>query len=317
MTRTIAPLAAVLGAVCAALLPARAALAWGPEGHSAVALIADHLLERGAPAARAKLRAILATDRSGRVPRNDVAGEAIWADVLREKSPEARTATTAWHYARMTPGHPDLAAACFGRPRLPEGYPASRGPQDNCSVDKVQQFATELRNPATSPRERLADVQFLLNLVGDLNDPLNAIDEGDRGGECAALQIPGRPAVRLATYWEERLVREVVGSSAEQGAARIAAAIRPAAARRWEAGTPTDWAREAYTVAKDVIYGFKAAKPAAEERPPAGREAGAACAAVPVWRVGGDYETKALAAVKKQLEKGGVRLARILSFNLR
>lgn len=317
MRRTMAPLAAALGAACAALLPLRAALAWGPEGHRTVGLIADHLLERGAPAARAKLHAILATDRSGRVPQTDVADEATWADVLRAQSREARTATTAWHYVRMKPANPDLAAACFGHPLLPAGYPANRGPQNNCSVDKVMQFARELRDPATPPRDKLADVHFLLNLVGDLNDPLNAIDEGDRGGACTALQVAGRPPVRLATYWEETLVREVVGPNAEQGAARIAAAIPPAAARRWGAGTPAEWARQAFAVAKAVTYGFKAAKPAGDARLPVGGNAGGGCTAVPLWRVGGDYETRALAAVKRALEKGGVRLARIFSFSLR
>ena len=61
--------------------------------------------------------------------------------------------------------------------------------RDNCSVDKIEQFSAELKNPETSQGERLAATRFLLNLVGDLHDPLNAIDRGDRGGECIALQI--------------------------------------------------------------------------------------------------------------------------------
>ena len=318
MRRTSGPLAAIIGAACAALLlPTQPARAWGPEGHRAVALIADHLLQRSAPAAHKKLLAILATDRSGRVARTDIASEAIWADVLREQSPEARTATTAWHLVRMKPDNPDLAAACFGHPPLPAGYPASHGPQNNCSVDKVEQFETELQNPATSPGEKLTDLQFLLNLVGDLNDPLNAIDEGDQGGQCVALQIGLRPPVRLAAYWEDRLVREVVGPTAERGAARLAASIPAAEARKWQAGTAADWARDSYAVAKAVTYGFKAAKPVGQEHQAARRAAQAACAAVPVYRLGGDYETKALAAVKEAVEKGGVRLARVLADSLR
>ena len=43
------------------------------------------------------------------------------------------------------------ARACFGRNPLPSGYPASRGPRDNCSIDKIVQFAAELKDPETSP----------------------------------------------------------------------------------------------------------------------------------------------------------------------
>ena len=65
----------------------------------------------------------------------------------------------------------------------------------------------------------------MLNLAGDVNDPLNAIDRGDQGGYCTAVQIESKPPVRLSTYWEETLVREAVGGNAAQGAARLAAAI--------------------------------------------------------------------------------------------
>ena len=41
------------------------------------------------------------------------------------------------------------------------------------------------------------------------------------------------------------------------------------------------------------------------------------CPAVNLYRVGPDYETKALAAVKQQLGRAGVRLARILRDGLK
>jgi len=40
--------------------------------------------------------------------------------------------------------------AAFGRKPLPPGYPASRGPQENCVVDKLTQFEAELKNRAAS-----------------------------------------------------------------------------------------------------------------------------------------------------------------------
>lgn len=302
----------------AVVLPAAppAAFAWNPDGHRVIALMADRLLEQGAPAARAKLRAILATDRDNSLTRNDIASEATWADALIEHSREARSATSGWHYARMKADNPDLSAACFGHKPLPAGYPANRGPRDNCVVDKVEQFETELRNPATSPEERLADVQFLLNLVGDLNDPLHAIDHGDRGGECVAVQVGSHKPQTLATYWEDTIAHEVIGRSPANAAIRILTSIPSAEAQRWAQGTPADWARDSYQVAKTVLYSFESGKPDGQYRA-ASRGEAAGCASVPLYRVGSDYETKSLAAAKAQLAKAGTRLARVLAASLK
>lgn len=316
MVRLIGPAAAVAATCAALLLPGRPSLAWGPEAHRVVALIADQALRKSDPAVHAKVLALLATGKADKLTKTDIASEANWADTLREKSQEARTATSAWHVTRFKPDSPDLFTACFGHTPLPAGYPASHGPQDNCSVDKIVQFEAELKNPQTSSYERLAALQFLLNLVGDLHDPLNAIDHGDRGGECVALQVGSKPPVRLALYWQDELVREVVGSDAAGGAARIAAATPPGQSAKWASGKPEAWAQETYEVAKAVTYAFGAEQPAGKLDLPAKGQA-ANCAAVPLYKVGPDYETKALAAVKEQLAKAGVRLALVLRDSLK
>lgn len=315
--RRWAEMAAVIGIAIGAMLPpGRTALAWGLEGHRVIAIVADHLLQQNDAAAHARLAALLATDKGNKLTRNDIASEATWADVLREKSEEARDATSAWHSTRLNRDKPDLATACFGHKPLPEGYPASHGPRENCSVDKIVQFEAELKNPETTPFERLAAVQFLVNLVGDLHDPLHAIDAGDQGGNCTALQIAGKPPVRLATYWETTLVSEVVGPDAAKGAARLLVGIAPSDARAWGEGDPAAWARETYEVAKTVAYGFGTEPASSKVSLPAGKGE-PACQSANGYNVGPDYETKAVAAVKAQLEKAGVRLARVLHDGLR
>jgi hypothetical protein len=297
------------------LLPMRAGLAWGLEGHRVIALVADRLLQQSDPEARRKVQSLLATDKDNRLTKNDIAAEATWADVLRDKSPEARLGTSAWHAARFKPDSPDIAAACFGRKPLPPGYPASRGPQENCVVDKLTQFEAELKNPETSQFQRLAALQFVLNLVGDVSDPLNAIDRGDQGGHCTAVQIGSKPPVRLSIYWDETLVREAAGGNAAQGASRVAAVL-PADARSWSEGTPEAWARDSYEIAKSVTYAFGSEQPAPYEFP-AKKGQTEPCQSVALYRVGPEYETKALAAVKTQLAKAGVRLARLLRDNFK
>jgi hypothetical protein len=304
---------AVIGAALAALfLPMRQSHAWGLEAHRAIALIADKVLQQTDAAARGKIQAVLATDKDNRLTRNDIASEATWADLLRDKSQEARFATSGWHAVRLRPDSPDLAAACAGRKPLPAGYPASRGPPDNCVVDKILQFEKELQDPDTSPGERLAALQFLLNLVGDVNDPLLAIDRADQGGYCTAVQIGAKPPVRLSTYWQSTLVGEVVGRDSAAGAARILTAVPAADTQKWAAGNPESWALESHEIAKTVVYGFPADSAAGKYTFPGGKGEQEGCADVTLYRIGTDYETRALATVKQQLAKGGVRLAQVL-----
>jgi hypothetical protein len=304
--------APIVAMAAIALLPARAAVAWGPEGHRVVALIADRLLQQSDPEVRAKVQALLAGDKDNRLTKSDIASEATWADVLRDKSPEARLGTSAWHAVRFKPDNPDIAAACFGRKPLPSGYPASRGPQDNCVVDKLAQFRAELKNPETSQFQRLAALQFVLNLAGDLNDPLNAIDRGDQGGHCTVVQIGSQPPLRLSSYWDEKLVRQVAGVNLAQAAVRLAAEIPPAEARSWAEGTPESWARESFATANSVAYGFGAEPAAGPFQFPAKKAQAESCPSLALYRVGPEYDEKAFAAVKMQLAKSGTRLARLL-----
>jgi len=265
---------------------------------------------------RAKVQALLATDKGSKLTKNDIASEALWADVLRDKSEEARRATAAWHSARLRPDNPDLKRACFGRNPLPEGYPASHGPAENCSVDKVAQFAAELKDPGASQGEKLMALQFLLNLVGDLNDPLHAIDKGDQGGLCTAVQIGDKPPVRLSTWWQDTLAGDIIGPDAAKGAARIAASIPASDTQKWAAGAPEDWAEETFQVAKGVVYDFGGGPAGKHSFPPAKGES-EPCQSVDLYKVSADYETKALAAARMQLVRAGLRLAALLRDNLK
>lgn len=307
----------ILGLVPAALLcqPAQS-WAWDAEAHKIIALLADRLLQTADPPIQKKVTEILAADKSNTWTTTDIAGEAIWADALREKSPEGRAATSKWHHVGLDPGNPDLSKACFGKPGLQPMMPASHGPQDDCNVDKIEQFAKELREPGTSATEQLMALQFLLNLVGDLHDPLLTIEHNDQSGRCVAVLPPGgKIPVRLSTYWENDLVAEAEGKDPAQAAERIAAGLTAVDIRKWSAGTPEEWARESSELAKSVVYSFPA--PAGEKigRPARKGEADV-CGPVPLYRLDAGYRSRAVAAVKEQLAKAGVRLASLLRESL-
>ena len=286
-----------------------------------VALVADRLLQTQESPAQKKLTELLATDKSNSWTKTDLASEATWADALREKSQEGRFATTKWHYVKLDSNNPDLTKACFDKPALPSMAPASHGLQDDCIVDKIDQFTKELGDPTTLPGERLMALQFLLNFVGDIHDPLNTIERNDGEGRCVALLLTGaKTPIRLNAYWDDALVAEAEGKDPAKAAADIVAGLTPAEVRKWSSGTPTDWAQESYQVAKEVAYSFARAvprdSPVGKYTFPARKGESDPCGPVPVYRVDAAYRDRALAAVKEQLAKAGVRLAFLLRENL-
>jgi S1/P1 Nuclease len=296
----------------------READAWGVEGNRIVALVADRLLQAHDPATQKKVAAILATDKDNGWTGTDIAGEANWPDALMDKSPEGRAATAQWHYLKLDAASPDIAKACFGQPDLPSTILAVHGPQQDCIIDKINEFARELYEPGTSASERLMALRFLLNFTGELHQPLAVIEHHDQGGNCVAVLPPGaKAAVRLGTYWNDVLVAEAEGKDPLTAANQIVVGLTPADISKWSSGTLEDWARESYDVAKTVAYSFPADVVAGKHALSSRRGDNESCGAVPVYRLDEAYQERALAAVRQQLAKAGVRLAFLLRENVR
>ena len=300
-----------------ALLYQRECWAWGGEGHRIIALVAEELLQAQDPPAQKKLAGILATDKSNPWTKTDIGDESTWADALREKSPEGRVATSKWHYVKLDADKPDLKQACFGRAGLPAMTPASHAPQENCAVDKIAQFARELRDPETYDTERLMALQFLLNVVGDIHDPLYTIEHNDQSGQCTAVLPPGaKTPVRLSVYWDETLVTEAEGKDPVKAAGQIVAALSAGEIQNWSGGTPEQWAQESYNLAKTVVYNlqkpggskFRSSEQKGESKP---------CGPVDVHNLDANYQNRAMATIREQLAKAGVRLASLLRENLK
>ncbi len=274
----------------------RPAGAWGDEGHEIVGLIAWHYLT---PHVRARVQALLATDATDLVPR-DIAHESTWADKYRDSDRDGSRrryrATRDWHFVDLELDGVDLEAACHGRPRLPPDTPASRGPEDDCIVDKIEEFRAELQSPRTDPGERLLALEFLLHFVGDLHQPLHAADDHDQGGN--RKKVAGAPGFRAANLhhdWDVEFVAPL-GADAGDASDRLIARITEEQRRRWSRGTPVDWALESFSVAKTQAYGALPAPDAS------GR-----------YRLSESYVADAVAISGDQLSKAGVRLALILN----
>jgi len=120
---------------------------------------------------------------------HDIASAATWADKFRDSNTNgARQKTRQWHFVDIEVIAPDLDQACFNHPALPPSTVASNGPADDCVVDKIEEFAAELANPATDLEEQVVALKFLLHFVGVLG--VTRANPPDRGQGAAEAETP-------------------------------------------------------------------------------------------------------------------------------
>lgn len=272
--------------------PVQRAWAWGDEGHKIVALVAQNFMQ---PEVRRRVEAMLAADPDP-LTAHDIASEATWADKYREADIDgSRSRTSRWHFIDIEVADPSLDAACFHYPPLRVGTPASEGPARDCIVDKINQFTAELASPQTDAEERLVALKFLLHFVGDLHQPLHASDQDDRGGNDDPVSAPGFRSGNLHHYWDTEFVA-LLGRDPGTVATGLLRQIVPGEVRQWSRGGAADWAMETFTVGRDHAYG---------RLPPLTRRG--------TLRLNAVYIDLAVADVRVQLAKAGVRLAFVLN----
>jgi nuclease S1 len=137
-------------AVC---LPGQA-LAWGQEGHSIVAEIAQRRLS---PQAEAAVRAVLGN--------GSLAAVSTWPDDVRASRPT----TTKWHFADIPLDKNDYNPERDCKPDPVKG---------DCVVAELERLRTELRRG--SRQQKLEALMFAVHFVGDIHQPLHTI--ADKGG---------------------------------------------------------------------------------------------------------------------------------------
>jgi nuclease S1 len=246
-------------------------LAWGYEGHRITAEIAEQFLE---PETSRQVRELLALDNA-----TTLAEVSTWADQIRPQRPQ----TAPWHFVDI-PIHPPAGT--------PEGYdPARDCPRRDCVVAKIGEMAVILKDKTAPPRERLEALKFLVHLVADIHQPLDAADDGDHGGNDIHVEFMGRPT-NLHAVWDSGILAAAGISDERAYALALARSITPALAQLWRGGTAADWANDSYLIASRMIY---SGWPHAPGELPA------------------SYEQAAIHVVNVQLGKAGVRLAAVLN----
>jgi hypothetical protein len=83
--------------------------------------------------------------------KRDIANEATWADKIKSDS-TLRQRTSQWHFVDIEIDFPNLDTAWFDHPKIPTGAVAFDGPAKDCLVDKIDEFAAELKKPPRRTR---------------------------------------------------------------------------------------------------------------------------------------------------------------------
>lgn len=270
-------------ALLLALAPAPAA-AWWEYGHETVAAIAEMNVS---PATRREIRRLLAQSRTLETPTcpaRTIEEASVWPDCIKQLRDRFSYAAP-WHYQNV-----DIC-----RPFDPES--ACR--DGNCVSAQIERSARLLADRTLPVRERLTALAFLVHLVGDLHQPLHAGDRGDLGGNRFAASyglIAGR--TNLHSIWDGYLAERAISTPPAE-AAGLLAELAPADREAARQGSVTDWARESWQLARDLAYGTMLSDP---------------CAAVPAERpvLREDQVRALLPAVRRQIARGGLRLARML-----
>ena len=221
------------GAAAACIAMPRLALAWGPEGHEVVALIAQQHLT---PAAANAVEALLALEPEAGAT---LASVASWADRIRDKS------TAAWHYVNL-PRDADCQ------------YAAGRDcPGGECVVGALEAQVKRLASSAL-PAERLEALKWVVHLVGDLHQPLHVGFADDRGGNTYQLQAFGKGS-NLHAVWDSGLLHEIepnaAALAARLDAADAATRLPPRPSPSQPLGfAPAAWAQQSCLIASRADF---------------------------------------------------------------
>lgn len=280
----------------ALLLPA-AALAWGDKGHLIVAHLASRLLTQPA---QHQVGELLAEGES-------LESVATWADGLRGsfQHPGQRPETPLWHFVDI-PLNKDYDAVrdC---PETPNG---------SCAIGALVAFQDVLarKRKGYYSNSRYEALKFIVHLVGDIHQPLHCVDDDDAGGNFKSVVWLDETIWKLHAVWDEAILArnmETAGISdpiayanrlRSQLTAQQVQESRPvpgSAPTVPSRATIEGWAKDAHAIGNGAYADLPPKDP--ENR----------------YRLETAYYDNHKAEVDDQLERAGIRLARMLNEALR
>ena len=217
-----------------ALVPAPAS-AWGDYAHRQTAAIAEANVS---PQVRVKIRALLARAKDLGTPDCPLASfedASVWADCVRGEGWRWGY-TAAWHY-RTAP----ICRAFDPRANCAGG---------NCVTAQIVRAHRILADERLPAAVRLEALAFMVHFAGDVHMPLHSGDNEDRGGNDREADYGIIPGLNLHWIWDGPLAERAISDPADPVVRRYTPAERAALG----GGTPDDWGRESWEIARSFVY---------------------------------------------------------------
>jgi hypothetical protein len=215
-------------------------IAWGPDGHNSVGILALNQLE---PEARHVLESITSP-----APLDEQAmiKACNWPDDVRETEEWAWSAPR--HYVNIPHGDDFYLESrdCQERPQNPQH------PVQQCATEAIKFYTTELANNQNTKEQRWQAFAWLCHLVGDLHQPLHAGFADDRGGNDFDVVFNGEQ-INLHSYWDHELISLNAGNW-QNLVARLSIVPVADADTSWSAESVNDWTDESHQLAKQKAY---------------------------------------------------------------
>ncbi len=273
------------------------AYSWWETGHQVVARIAAAHLT---PAARTRVARILDVPDTPEGVSDGMARASTWADETKSE-----TKTGEWHYIDLAlqDQRSDMPARCKN---------------DDCLPARIRLFAVQLSSrPADSRWSQLDALRFVVHFVGDVHQPLHAVSDADLGGNCEQLDPPVGKAKNLHALWDGEIVN-AINPDDKLLAADLQTEIAGFGSEREHeiaSGNQDDWVWESHELAIKDIYQRLRIPMEPVEFPASCKDAPTPITELRL-QIAAAYLDDMKPVVRGQLEKAGLRLARLLNESL-
>jgi len=245
------------------------------------------------PKTGARVLELLKDDRlaDGQLSGRRTLGEvASWADEIKDFEWGKRRAP--WHYDDI----PLCEAAEYSK------YCRN----GRCASAQLARQVEILGNERARAGQRNEALKWVVHLMGDVHQPLHAVNRGDRGGNRVQVSFFGERddapygSLNLHAIWDVHMVRRLI-SDRQGERAIVSAPIGGKDRAAWEKGSISDWIDESHAIAKNVVY---PALPVAVACPQK---------ITGVVAIDRAYYDQAAPVIEVQIRKAGIRLARVLN----
>jgi hypothetical protein len=172
------------------------------------------------------------------------------------------------------------------------------GVASKCVVTAIAKDFTVLSSSTATADQKAASLKFLGHWVGDVHQPLHVSFEDDRGGN--NIKASGQCGNNLHSAWDTCLVVAAVGTNVDDAAAQLLTSITQEQIQAWTQSDPKQWANESFKITESVQTKY-CVKHGDSCDPPSGSV-----------KIDQAYIDANVPIVKEQLQKAGIRLARLL-----